>query len=506
MAGTGVRVAAVGWMVAGVLALLAGGCAKPEEPVAVAPEPAIDYSGQLGDGQLALRKIPPEQYPSFADAFNHRAGLATSIDQSLLYLSRPSSRQQFPYLDITHERALATLRALRDMAGRAGSGQEFDSLIRQNFEVYKSFGAPDPRGGFTDKVLFTGYCTPIYDASLTRTPEFPAPLYRRPADLLSDPTTGEILGRRDASGQMVSYPTRGQIEQSRMLSGNEIAWVRSDFDAYVITVQGSAKLRLADGRMLEIGYAGTNGHEYVSIGRELIKDGKLRPNELNLSRLRAYFRDNPGEVQNYLWRNPRYVFFTEAPGGPFGSLNVRVTAMRSIATDKAVYPRAMPALLQVEMPWSEQGYTRPFSGFMMDQDTGGAIRAAGRCDIYMGEGDLAERLAGHQLNEGELYYIALRPELLGQYSQPTAIELQQRNARVASAGQAGPGGTSASGGAAALSNPSRGGTNAPAVAPARSSGAGAAPGTGPSTDHLPVRDTAGSPPPGGWVPIPRDMR
>ena len=47
---------------------------------------------------------------------------------------------------------------------------------------------------------------------------------------------------------------------------------------------------------------------------------------------------------------------------------------------------------------------------MLDQDSGGAIRAAGRCDLYMGVGPQAEQLAGHQLYPGRLYYLALRPE------------------------------------------------------------------------------------------------
>ena len=56
---------------------------------------------------------------------------------------------------------------------------------------------------------------------------------------------------------------------------------------------------------------------------------------------------------------------------------------------------------------------------MLDQDTGGAIRAAGRCDIYMGIGPEAEGLSGRQLNEGRLYYLAVREELIARYlSQP----------------------------------------------------------------------------------------
>jgi len=52
---------------------------------------------------------------------------------------------------------------------------------------------------------------------------------------------------------------------------------------------------------------------------------------------------------------------------------------------------------------------------MLDQATGGAIRASGRCDIYMGVGQSAEELAGREFTEGQLYYIALKPELMPKY-------------------------------------------------------------------------------------------
>ena len=53
---------------------------------------------------------------------------------------------------------------------------------------------------------------------------------------------------------------------------------------------------------------------------------------------------------------------------------------------------------------------------MLDQNTGGAIRAAGRCDRYMGIGEGAEQTAAQQLNTGRLYYLAVKPELVAQYS------------------------------------------------------------------------------------------
>lgn len=387
------------------------------------PAKQINFNQQLPPGQRALRKISPGEYPDFSIMQTNSADLAKAVDHSLSYLDKPSSRQFFPYDDITHDQAAATLRAMQAILKDAGhQPARWNEQIREKFDVYQSIGAPGPNSGYTGQVLFTGYFTPIVPASPVRTEIFQWPLYKRPADLVSDEATGKVIGRRSADGSIIpGYHTRGEIETARPLAGQELVWLASRWEAYVITIQGSARLRLQNGRAMEIGYAGNNGYDYVSPGLQMVKDGLIAPDQLSLKNMLAYFEQNPAAMDKYLPLNPRYVFFAQRPGGPFGSLNVPVTTMASIATDKEVYPRAMPAFLQVPIPASSSGGTRPFSGFMLDQDTGGAIRAAGRCDIYMGIGPQAGQLAGQQLHPGKLYYIALKPHLIPQYGQPTKV-------------------------------------------------------------------------------------
>jgi membrane-bound lytic murein transglycosylase A len=387
-------------------------------------KPAVDFDQPLPPGTLALRKLSPGEYPDFSRCTWNLGLLPRSIDASIKYLGHPSSRQFFPYMDITHERAVATLLAFRDViaaaTGRSDAGPFIDQQIRERFEVYKSIGAPRTGGdGYTERVLFTGYYTPIFDASPTPVGDFRWPVYRRPPDLVTD-DMGRTLGRRTPEGQIVPYWTRRQIEAEGRLAGHELLYLNSRWAAYVVTVQGSAKLRMPDGSMKEIGFAGHNGHEYTSPGRRMVADGVIEARSLNFRTLSNYFAAHPDAMDRYLWLNDRTVFFTERPGGPFGALNVPVTQFASIATDKNdlpnAYPRAMPAFLSVPIPRTDNpAQNWHFTGFMMDQDSGGAIRASGRCDIYMGEGAAGEQLAGHQLNEGELYYIALKHELVAGY-------------------------------------------------------------------------------------------
>lgn len=408
-----------------VATLVTGGCRPKLPPQATAK---IDYTAPLPPGELALRKIPPGEYPDFSRGLagmNH-ADLGRAIDNSLAYLKHPASERSYPYMDITHDRAVASLRAFRAMLDQNPpvASDQFNLEIAATFELYQSIGAPMPDGsGYTGKVLFTGYFTPTYDASLTRGGAFQWPIYKRPADLISN-DDGEGAGRKTAEGQIVPYYTRKEIE-SGALAGQELAWVTSRWNAYVITIQGSARLRLSDGRILEVGYAGINGREYTSPGAKMVADGIISKDQISFQTLHRYFDSHPEAMDQYLWLNERTVFFTERPGGPFGSLNVPVTPFCSIATDKKVYPPAMLAFASVPIPLDEDrfpaagapssGNTRPFDGFLLDQDRGGAIRSAGRCDIFMGIGEKAEQSAGHQLNPGALYYLAVKPELLNQY-------------------------------------------------------------------------------------------
>src|SRR5437667_9821689 len=167
------------------VALLAelAGCAHKKQP-------QVDFNRELPPGQISLRKISPSEYPDFSKCTWNLALLPRAIDNSIAYLNHPSAQRSFPYLDISHQRALATLTSFKEIITAATAqpdpGQYIDQQIRARFDVYKSIGAPNPNApGYTDRVLFTGYCTPIYDASSSRHGPYQWPLYKRPKDLAS---------------------------------------------------------------------------------------------------------------------------------------------------------------------------------------------------------------------------------------------------------------------------------------------------------------------------------
>ncbi|UCC84619.1 MAG: MltA domain-containing protein [Gemmatimonadota bacterium] len=340
-----------------------------------------------------------------------RASLLAALEQSLTWFGKPSSRDYYPAAGVTHERAWASVYAFRELTLHATDAIELARWIHDEFEVYAS-GGGDGRG----TVLFTGYYSPAFAGSLSRSGEYQYPLYRRPDDLVSDTETGETMGRR-VGNRIVPYPTRAEIERSGMLSGGELVWLRDRFEAYLVHVQGSAAITLPDGSVFRVGYAGNNGHDYVSVARALVDDGRLAEDELSLEEVRAHFEAHPEDLDPYLRRNPRFVFFRRDDDGdwPAGSLGVKVTPLRTLATDKEVFP-AGGVVLVVTHTWDASGRMRRFEQIMLDQDAGGAIRTAGRADIYYGVGRGAEALAGNQYAEGRLYYLFLKPERVAEWS------------------------------------------------------------------------------------------
>ena len=395
-----------------VLSLLVGCPKKPGTINDFVPPP--DYERPLPPGMMGLSKVADKDIPDFTAACADLKGMREGVQNSLAYMSKPSSKAAYARYGptFTHERTTESLKAFAALLDSNPSPAKLSATIREKFDVYTSVGW-NGRG----EVLFTGYYTPIFDASPTPTERFKYPIYRQPGDIQKN-ADGTIIG---------TYPTRKELETTQIarLAGLEMYWLADAFEVYIVHVQGSARLRMADGQLVGVGYAANNGHDYVSIGKLMLADGKIEKGGLSLRAMMDYFTAHPSDVATYTRQNPRFVFFAENPGDPRGSLNEPVIAWRSVATDKAIFPRASVVFVSAGMPRRANNFIGivPYSGFALDQDTGGAIRAPGRCDMYMGIGEDAGELAGRTQEKGRLYYLLLKPELMPGTQPPTGMPL-----------------------------------------------------------------------------------
>ncbi|MCH2141528.1 MAG: MltA domain-containing protein [Phycisphaerales bacterium] len=367
-----------------------------------------NYSRPLPEGQMALRKVEnPHALTCIDRGWTQRdLFLQDACNESITWYDKPSTLQWFPICEVDHDRARASVVAFRDLCRSAPDGPAFRSELLRRFDVYESVGCDDE-----GTVLFTAYCSPTFRASRTQRTGFESPLYTRPQELVTHPESGEPLGRRRPDGGIDPWPSRAEIERARLLEGSELVWLESPIDSYIAHVNGSAKLRMEDGTTIYVGYAGKTDRPYASLGRELVDRGTLPADGVSLQSIRRAWKKNPEMVENAMHANESFVFFQEYDGGswPAGSLGFPVTARRSVATDKSVFPRGSIVLADTTAA-RFSGEDEHFSEFMLDQDTGGAIRAPGRADLYLGAGPMAELLAGRQHAEGKLYYFFLKPE------------------------------------------------------------------------------------------------
>ncbi len=246
------------------------------------------------------------------------------------------------------------------------------------------------------------------------------PLYRRPGDLVTvdlalfDPD----LPRRRLVGRVVDgalrpYYRRAEVDDGALDGrGLELLWVDDPVDAFFLQIQGSGRVRLAEGGWVRVGFAGHNGHPYRSIGRVLIERGELDAESASLDGIRAWLRDHPEQARALMAENARYVFFRELPGdGPVGAEGTVLTPGRSLAVDRRFVPLGVPVWVDAADP---AGRAAPVRRLLVAQDTGGAIRGPVRGDLYWGTGEAAGRIAGRMRHRGT-YYLLLpvgRPDRL----------------------------------------------------------------------------------------------
>ena len=263
--------------------------------------------------------------------------------------------------------------------------------------------------GGNDTGLITGYYEPELRGSSAPDERYRFPLYRRPGDIVvadlgafdTDLSGRRLIGRVE-EGRFVPYHERTEIENGALAGGGlELLWVDSAVDLFFLQIQGSGRVRLEDGSVVRVGYAGKNGRPYVAIGRVLIERGELNREAVSMQSIRAWLGAHPDQAADVMSANPSYVFFRIVDGeGPIGAQGVPLTAGRSIAVDPAFVPLGAPVWLETTDPLDPG---TPLHRLVVAQDTGGAIKGAVRGDLFFGAGSEASERAGRMTQEGRLF-------------------------------------------------------------------------------------------------------
>jgi membrane-bound lytic murein transglycosylase A len=356
-------------------------------------------------------------YPTFEDDMDLNS-LQEALERNLQYFARLSPEYAFVYGPhrYTCRQVRESQTALLETIRNASGPKELNARVRKDFLVYKAAG----RDG---QVLFTGYFEPILQGRLRPDNTFKYPIYRRPDDLIKidlSPFNEEFKGKsiiaRIDGKSVIPYYSRQQIAQGGVLEGKglELAWLKDPVDVAFLQIQGSGRLDLGHGRATRVGYSEKNGLPYRSIGRYLLERGLIIREEMSMQAIRRILAERPEIVEEVLNYNPSYVFFRDLGEGPLvGSINTPITPGRTLALDSRLFPAGAIVWIKTQKPkvndrgeivsWEE------FSRFVINQDTGGAIKGPGRADLFWGSGPYAELAAGHMKHEGELYILIKKP-------------------------------------------------------------------------------------------------
>jgi len=360
----------------------------------------------------AFERVSKDKLPKFQDDLDPQS-LRTAIERSLTFFDRLPGERTFS-LGAAGVSAETIKKSLLDFLKLLEEDRLNPDSVAQVFDVYCTGNEKT-----TEQPLVTGYYEPIVQGRIEREGDFAYPIYGVPPDLLTielasfDPVRfpRERLVGRIQGNRVVPYYSRAEIDGERKLQqcGCELTWLRDPVDVFFLQVQGSGIVQLTDGRLLRIGYAGANGRPYKSIGKVLIDNGAMSSEEMSLQALRTYLRDHPENRDEVMWKNESYVFFRWVKEGPMGSLNVPLTAGRSIATDPRYCPGGAVAYLETMKPRiDETGQVlgwEPLRRWVVNQDTGGAIKGPGRVDLFCGTGDEAEGIAGRLKHPGKLCFL-----------------------------------------------------------------------------------------------------
>jgi membrane-bound lytic murein transglycosylase A len=271
--------------------------------------------------------------------------------------------------------------------------------------------------------FFTGYYQPEIPGSLRQSAEFPTPAYGLPHNLVSLPGSARVgsfaeltAARRGPDGVLTPFPDRGAIEDGALNGASgvkKLVFLRDKADLFLAQVQGSARVRLDDGRLLHLSFAGRNGQPYTALARVLVQRGVAPASEMTMPRLLRWLRQNGlerGEPGDDLLRlNKSFVFFDarfdrspdEQPKGGSGAV---LRPLRSVAVDAHVWPYGLPFYVSARMPWRSSDL-EPFQHLVIAQDTGSAIVGPARADIFFGIGDAAGDRAGEVRHHGQFFLL-----------------------------------------------------------------------------------------------------
>ncbi len=280
-----------------------------------------------------------------------------------LYLERLRTLQRF--LETNHDKIV------------------MNKMFRQLFDVVEVISDRE-----TKEILLTSYYSPRIKGSLSKTSKYSFPILKKPQ--------GELFSRAD-------------IAEKNPYADQKLELLYLDpIEAFFLHVQGSGMVELENGEIVNLVFDGSNGKPYVSIGKDLVAKNILEKEKVTLESLEVYLRSLSSEaLAKTLNVNTSYIFFKFSDRKSITTLGTIAYAGRTIATDGGLFSKGLLGYLHFNKPILSNDSIEfvESSRFVLDQDTGSAIKGSGRVDLFWGDEVNAKSLAGTMKHPARLYYL-----------------------------------------------------------------------------------------------------
>ena len=267
-------------------------------------------------------------------------------------------------------------------------------FIKNNFKLDKIVD------NHKDEGILTGYYEPQLRGSLTKHDKYIYPLYQKPTKVES---IASAIFKIDINGSVIQENSRANRNN---INSSVLCYVDNKIDEFFLEIQGSGRIDLDTNTTLYVGYAGSNGQKYSSIGKYLIAKGYMNANHMSLEAIKTWAKQHPEKIDEVLNQNQRVVYFKKRDSDIVtGSLGVPLTPMRSVAIDSAYVP--LGSMLFIDA----KDYNHSIKNIVFAQDRGAAIKSAVRADLYTGYGNQALAIAGNLKAKLKMWIFLPKTEL-----------------------------------------------------------------------------------------------
>jgi membrane-bound lytic murein transglycosylase A len=315
--------------------------------------------------------------------------------------------------------------SLKDVCKKSDQITHGEAFFTQYFEAFKLLNKDKKEKG-----LITGYYEPILKGSLTKSDKYPYAIHGLPDDLIVVNLSSVYpqlkqyrLRGKLKNNTLVPYETRKEFEQKKDKNIKVICYVSSKIDRFILEIQGSGKVQLEDGTIINVAYAGQNGRPYYAIGKKLIEIGAIKKEDMSMQNIRKWCKENPEKVDQLFYLNESKVFFRKSVKSATGSLGVPLVAKRNIAVDKRFIPLGFPVFINTTDPITNKNIDQ----LMVAADTGGAIKGDIRADFFWGNGEKAKQKAGKMAQDGSLIILIPKEEKIKKWSNDTSKYLKVKD-------------------------------------------------------------------------------